>query len=86
RWVTFTSAQWVSFTSALTRKALALDASDRTELVGLLIDSLDPETEQGAEAAWLREIDRRARELDSGTVQTIPWEIARERLLRAPRD
>jgi putative addiction module component (TIGR02574 family) len=68
------------------RKALALDASDRNELVGLLIDSLDPETEQGAEAAWLQEIDRRARELDSGTVQTIPWEIARERLLRAPRD
>jgi len=68
------------------RKALGLDASDRTELVGLLIDSLDPETEQGAEAAWLQEIDRRARELDSGTVQTIPWEIARERLMRAPRD
>ncbi len=68
------------------RKALGLDASDRTELVGLLIDSLDPETEQRAEAAWLQEIDRRARELDSGTVQTIPWEIARERLLRAPRD
>jgi len=70
----------------LFRNALALDASDRTELVGLLIDSLDPETEQGVEAAWLQEIDRRARELDSGTVQTIPWEIARERLLRAPRD
>ena len=70
----------------LFRKALALDESDRAELVGLLIDSLDPETEQGVEAAWLQEIDRRARELDSGTVQTIPWEIARERLLRAPRD
>ena len=68
------------------RKALGLDASDRTELVGLLIDSLDPETEQGADAAWIQEIDRRARELDSGTVQAIPWEIARERLLRAPRD
>ena len=68
------------------RKALGLDASDRNELVGLLIDCLDPETEQGAEAAWLQEVDRRARELDSGTVQTIPWEIARERLLRAPRD
>jgi putative addiction module component (TIGR02574 family) len=68
------------------RKALGLDASDRNELVGLLIDSLDPETGQGAEAAWLQEIDRRARELDSGTVQTIPWQIARERLLRAPRD
>ena len=71
---------------ALFRKVLALDASDRNELVGLLIDSLDPEAQEGAEAAWLQEIDRRARELDSGAVQTIPWEIARERLLRAPRD
>ena len=68
------------------RKALGLDASDRNEPVGLLIASLDPETEQGAEAAGLQEVDHRARELDSGTVQTIPWEIARERLLRAPRD
>ena len=69
----------------LFRKVLTLDASDRNELVGLLIDSLDPQTEQGAEVAWLQEVDRRARELDSGAVQTIPWEIARERLLRAPR-
>jgi putative addiction module component (TIGR02574 family) len=70
----------------LFRKALSLDEADRAELVGLLIDSLDAETEHGAEAAWLQEIDRRARELDSGAVQTIPWEIARERLMRAPRD
>jgi len=70
----------------LYRKALALDVTDRAELVGLLIDSLDPKKEQGVEAAWLQEIDRRARELDSGAVQTIPWEIARERLIRAPRD
>jgi putative addiction module component (TIGR02574 family) len=70
----------------LFRKALLLDAADRAELVGLLIDSLDPETEQGVEAAWLQELDRRARELESGAVQTIPWEIARERLMRAPRE
>lgn len=69
----------------LFRKVLALDPSDRNELVGLLIDSLDPEAQQGAEAAWLQEIDRRARELDSGAVLTIPWEIARERLLHPPR-
>ena len=50
----------------LFRKVLALDPADRNELVGLLIDSLDPQTEQGAEVAWLQEIDRRARELDSG--------------------
>jgi putative addiction module component (TIGR02574 family) len=67
------------------RKALALAPSDRVELVGLLIDSLDEGVEQGAEAAWLEEIDRRAQELESGAVLGIPWELVRERLVRAPR-
>ncbi len=61
------------------RKALALAPSDRVELVGLLIDSLDEGVEQGAEAAWLAEIDRRAQELESGAVRSIPWELVRER-------
>jgi putative addiction module component (TIGR02574 family) len=67
------------------RKALALAPSDRVELVGLLIDSLDEGVEQGAEVAWLAEIDRRAQELESGAVRSIPWELVRERLVRAPR-
>jgi putative addiction module component (TIGR02574 family) len=67
------------------RKALALAPSDRVELVGLLIDSLDEGVEQGAEAAWLAEIDRRAQELECGAVRSIPWELVRERLMRAPR-
>ena len=66
------------------RKALALAPSDRVELVGLLIDSLDESVAQGAEAAWLEEIDRRAQELESGAVASIPWELVRERLVRAP--
>jgi putative addiction module component (TIGR02574 family) len=50
-----------------------------------LIDSLDESVEQGAEAAWLEEIDRRAHELESGAVRSIPWELVRERFVRAPR-
>ena len=67
------------------RKALALAPSDRVELLGLLIGSLDEGVEQGAEAAWLEEIDRRAKDLESGAVRSIPWELVRERLVRAPR-
>jgi putative addiction module component (TIGR02574 family) len=67
------------------RKALALAPSDRVELLGLLIDSLDEGVEQGAEAAWLEEVDRRAQDLESGAVRSIPWELVRERLVRAPR-
>jgi putative addiction module component (TIGR02574 family) len=51
-----------------------------------LIDSLDEGVEQGAEAAWVDEIDRRAQELESGAVRSIPWELVRERLVRAPRN
>jgi putative addiction module component (TIGR02574 family) len=33
-------------------------------------------------AAWRVEIERRMAELDSGTVQTIPWKELRPRLYR----
>jgi putative addiction module component (TIGR02574 family) len=39
----------------------------------------------GAEEAWRTEITRRAKELDSGAVQSIPWDLVKQRLARAPR-
>jgi putative addiction module component (TIGR02574 family) len=48
----------------------------------LLIESVDAESEDGVEDAWRVEIERRMAELDSGTVQTIPWEELRARLYR----
>lgn len=54
--------------------------NDRARLAGLLIESLQSERETGVEAAWLDEVQRRLRELDSGAVKTVPW----ERLRRAP--
>ena len=71
-----------TLTSDLYRKALALNESERAELAGVLIDSLDLERDSGVEAAWLVEIERRIKELDSGEVEGIPWEKVRERILR----
>ena len=65
--------------------ALALDMSDRAELIELLIGSLDAQTDGAIEQAWRSEIERRARELDLGAVQSVPWEYARDRLARASR-
>ena len=48
----------------------------------LLIKNLDGESEEGVEDAWRLEIERRMAELDSGSVQTIPWEELRARLYR----
>ena len=67
------------------QKALSLQDSDRADLIGILIRSLDTEVEEGVEEAWRIEIDRRAKELESGSVQSIPWEVVQERLARAPR-
>jgi len=67
------------------RQALALPERDRADLIAALIDSLDAEADEGVEEAWRTEIERRARELDSGTVESIPWEVVKSRLARAPR-
>ncbi|MBI4278037.1 MAG: addiction module protein [Armatimonadetes bacterium] len=69
----------------LYEEAMRLDLEERAALAGLLIESLDPESEEGAEQAWVAEIERRMEELDSGAVQTIPWEELRARLYGSGR-
>jgi putative addiction module component (TIGR02574 family) len=66
----------------LFEEALRLDPEERTTLMRLLIENLDAESEEGVEDAWRVEIERRMAELDSGSVQTIPWEELRARLYR----
>jgi putative addiction module component (TIGR02574 family) len=66
----------------LFEEAADLPEEDRATLAGLLIDSLESEVGDGAENAWKEEIDNRLAQLDSGTVQTIPWNTVRARLLQ----
>ena len=67
------------------RDALALDEKDRAALAGVLLESLDSEQDEGVEEAWAAEIRRRTAELNSGEVETVPWEDVRERLFRKMR-
>jgi putative addiction module component (TIGR02574 family) len=62
--------------------AMRLDPEERATLMRLLIENLDAESEEGVEDAWRVEIERRMAELDSGSVQTVPWEELRARLYR----
>ncbi len=64
----------------LFRQALQLDESDRATLIGMLIDSIDSDGEEGVEAAWVAEIERRIVELDAGVAKTIPWDVVRDGL------
>lgn len=67
--------------TALFRDASELPERDRATLAGLLIESLEAEPDPDVEAAWSGEIKRRIADIDSGNVETIPWEEVRRRLL-----
>ena len=62
------------------KEALALPTEARVALAGSLLDSLDTEVDEDAEAAWATEINRRVAELDSGGVKPVPWAEVRRRL------
>jgi putative addiction module component (TIGR02574 family) len=73
-------------TVAIPREALALPAEARAALADSLLDSLDVEVDEDAEAAWQREIQRRIAELDSKAVSPIPWTEVRSRLMATLRN
>jgi len=63
------------------KEAAELSDKDRAALAGLLIESLEGDSDPDVEAAWAAEIEKRVAELDAGTVESIPWEQVRQRLL-----
>ena len=65
--------------SELLQKALALPDSERAELAGNLIASLDTIVDQDADTAWQEEVVRRWREVSSGKVKTVPWNQVRRK-------
>lgn len=64
----------------LIREAAELPDSDRATLAGVMIESLDPKPTAAIKAAWSREIERRVKEIDEGSVELISWEQVRAEL------
>ena len=62
------------------KDALELPAKARAALAGSLLESLDTEVDEDAEAAWVTEVNRRLAELDSGALNTTSWAELRSRL------
>ncbi|MFH5883011.1 addiction module protein [Halalkalibaculum sp. DA3122] len=54
--------------------ALKLDENHRAELAKRLIASLDQQVDQDIEQAWIQEVNRRKKELNSGEVDPISAE------------
>ena len=59
-----------------------MSENERATLAGLLIESLESEFDPDVEEAWRGEIERRFAELDAGTVETVPWETVKAKLLK----
>lgn len=64
----------------LYERAMCLNDEERAELVGMLLESLEIQDDEGVEAAWLEEIERRVAELDSGAVKTVSWTEVRSKI------
>ena len=62
----------------LLTEALKMPLADRGRLAALLIESLEPDSEEDIAASWASEIRRRAAEIDSGEVTLLSWEEVRQ--------
>ena len=70
-----------SAAKAILEATLKLDPGERARIAHELIVSLDDgPTEEGVEAAWEEELERRAGEIDSGAVKLEPWSKLRQEL------
>jgi putative addiction module component (TIGR02574 family) len=67
----------------LFRQASELDEHDRAALAGLLLESLEHEVDEAVEAAWQVEIEQRLAELDANSVELVPWEEVKAKLMRS---
>ena len=67
-------------TKHLLAEALLLSDEERAALAGELIQSLEPEVDADAEAAWSVEIRSRLDRIDAGTATTVSWSEARRRI------
>ena len=56
------------------KSALKLKEKDRAELAKRLLISLEDNVDEDIEQAWIAEINRRRKEIDSGEVEMVPEE------------
>ena len=65
--------------------AMRLPETDRVQLVDALISTLEPADAAPLDDALLAEIERRSGEIDSGSVQLVPWNEVKENARRRPQ-
>jgi putative addiction module component (TIGR02574 family) len=71
--------------SGILADALSLPARDRLALAAELINSVEGESDDQWDAAWLAELDRRERESSNDPASLEDWESVRAQILRELR-
>jgi len=73
----------VSMTNKQIRdQALALPPEERARLAHDIIASLDAPADEGAAEEWIREVERRLKEVQEGSVKLVDWKETRARILK----
>ena len=67
----------------LLKRALTLPVSERADLAGSLIESLEDAQDESVAAVWDEEVVRRMADIDSGSVKPVALEDARRRISSA---
>ncbi len=67
---------------ALLADASRLPLAERVQLIEALWDTVPNGSLPPLSDEWLKEIQRRSAEYDSGSIQTVPWEEVRAEALR----
>jgi len=62
-------------------EVLRIPRTERARVAEEVLSSLK-EPEEQVVAAWVRELERRSREISEGRVQAVDWETARKQILR----
>ena len=68
-----------SATKAVLTAALELPKRDRARVATALLESLDARINAGTDQAWLHEVERRVRQIESNEVKLVDWDVVRRR-------
>lgn len=79
-------AQMTTEVSKLLDRALTLSVDEQEALAESLISNLGGKFDEGVQAAWDKEIERRIADLESGKAKTVPWsEVEKRNLAKLDR-
>ena len=67
---------------AIVSEASQLSIADRLRLIDQLAASVPDDQPPSLSEQWMAEIDRRSKDIDSGTIAAEPWDSIRSRLFR----